>query len=148
MARGGLWYLAMEDMRIAAIEANDHPFAELNAQETNALRRVFERGSRSWFEEGSEARHFAKLLNNFPPAVRSEMAGNLLLPVSYSLRRAFRDGATMREWIHLLRILRSFLSFSSISAYRRARGRPGGMPGVVTRKATLTRAATNDAPAC
>ncbi|MFD2502214.1 hypothetical protein ACFSTI_29780 [Rhizorhabdus histidinilytica] len=130
MARKGLWDLAAADFETAAHEASALGVTELCEQEKAALRRIFQRGARSIFQDDGEAQRFFGAVADFPRALRGRIEGNLLLPVTYRLRRL--SGATDRRFeIGQLRIMaRHLLKGSSIRSYFNARRTDRGMYGV------------------
>jgi glycosyltransferase involved in cell wall biosynthesis len=90
MARKGIWTRAIADMmaastRAAFLETTGVP-VHLQAQEMSALRAVFEHGARSAFPSFAEAKGFRRALANFTPELRSQIIGNLLLPVTNRIK--------------------------------------------------------------
>jgi len=130
MARKGLWDLAATDFATAAREAANLGTTELCDQEKAALRRIFQRGARSIFQDRDEARRFFGAITTFPRPLRSQIEGNLLLPVTYRLRRLTAVSDRRFEIGQLGIMARHLLKGSSIRPYFDARRTDRGMYGV------------------
>lgn len=130
MARKGLWDLAAADFEAAAQRADTLAVVALCEQETSALRRIFQRGARSIFQDRGEARRFFGAIAAFPKSLRNQIEGNMLLPVTYRMRRL--SGVTDRKFeIGQLGIMaRHLFKGSSIRPYFDARKTDRGMYGV------------------
>lgn len=130
MARKGLWDLAAADFTTAAHEAARLGAADLCEQEKSALRRIFQRGARSIFQDRTEARHFFGAVASFPRGLRGQIEGNLLLPVTYRMRRLTAVADRRFEMRQLGIMARHLLRGSSIRPYFDARRTDRGMYGV------------------
>lgn len=130
MARKGLWDLAAADFEAAAQRAGSLAVIDLCEQEKAALRRIFQRGARSIFQDRSEAQRFFGAIAAFPKSLRSRIEGNMLLPVTYRMRRL--SGVTDRRFeLGQLGIMaRHLFKRSSIRPYFDARKTDRGMYGV------------------
>ena len=124
MARKGLWTLAAADLEQAARLGGALRVARLNEQEIAALRRVFQSGARSVFSNADDARLFFGALRRFSPALRAQIGGNLLLPVSHRARKLVSGGVDRVEAGQVGLLLRHLLRPAHLAEYRRARARP------------------------
>lgn len=130
MARKGLWDLAAADFERAAREAAPLLVVELCEQEKAALRRIFQRGARSIFQDRSEAQRFFGAIAGFPRALRSQIEGNMLLPVTYRMRRLSAVTDRKFEIGQLGLMARHLFKGSAIRPYFDARKTDRGMFGV------------------
>ena len=130
MARKALWDLAREDFRLAAALAQVEAFDALNEQERAALRRVFQRGSRAAFDDARSARLFFEAIDRFPKPLRSAIRGNLLLPLSYRLRRISQAPYPRDEMRQIWLAGRHLLGATVLNHYIDARRTDRGMFGV------------------
>lgn len=110
MARRGLWPLAIRDFDEAAGLCALGSITSLNTQEVAALRRVFQPGARSSFTDAKEAHAFGRTLRTFAdPALAARIRGNLLLPVSYRIRKLFDRGPSPAGEMRQIRLILSHL---------------------------------------
>lgn len=123
MARRGLWPLANRDFEEAAGLCAQGAMSTLNAQEVAALRRVFQPGARSSFADADEARAFGRTLRGFAdPALASRIRGNLLLPVSYRIRKLLgREPSPQGEARQIRLILTHLSGPGAVMEYFKAR---------------------------
>lgn len=136
MARKGLWDLAVADFQQAAQEAAELGVTALCDQELSALRRIFQRGARSIFQNRDEARRFFGAVAAFPKPLRGAIEGNLLLPVTYRLRRVSAVNDRRFELGQLGIMARHLLRGTAIRSYLDARKTDQGMYGVTPLFAT------------
>ena len=130
MARKGLWDLAIADFQQAAHEASALGAHALCEQELSALRRIFQRGARSIFQNRDEARRFFGAIGGFPKPLRCAIEGNLLLPVTYRIRRVAAAADRAFELGQLGIMARHLLKRTAIRSYLDARRTDQGMYGV------------------
>ncbi|MET0373269.1 MAG: glycosyltransferase family 2 protein [Rhizorhabdus sp.] len=130
MARKGLWDLAIADFQQAAHEAAGLGVTSLSEQELSALRRIFQRGARSIFQSRDEANRFFGAVAGFPRPLRGAIEGNLLLPVTYRIRRLTAAADRKFELGQLGIMTRHLLKRTAIRPYLDARRNDQGMYGV------------------
>lgn len=130
MARKGLWDLAIADFQQAAHEAAALGVSTLCGQELSALRRIFQRGARSIFQNRDEAQRFFGAVAGFPKPLRGAIEGNLLLPVTYRMRRLTGVADRKFELGQLGMMARHLLRRTAIKPYLDARRTDQGMYGV------------------
>lgn len=130
MARKGLWDLAIADFQQAAREAAQLGVSTLCGQEMSGLRRIFQRGARSIFQNRDEARRFFGAIGSFPKPLRGAIEGNLLLPVTYRIRRVAAAADRAFELGQLGIMIRHLLKRTAIKSYLAARRTDQGMYGV------------------
>jgi hypothetical protein len=124
MARKGLWDLAEADMVEAAELSTRLRVTTLNEQEIAALRRVFQSGARSTFSNSDEASAFFATIRMFASRRQaSQIAGNLLLPVSHRLRKLLTEKASRAEVGQVLLLLSHLLRPRYLAEYWKARER-------------------------
>ena len=158
MARKGLWDLAGPDMQAAGSIMHRLGVTTLAAQETAALRVVFEHGARSWFASTAEAVAFARATRAFGPALGREVRGNLLLPITHRARHWAGRPDRAAEARQIARVAFAFGRWGAVEPYMRARRTPMVGYGIErvtplassragtdrpTGAATVTRAATS-----
>ncbi|MES2497063.1 MAG: glycosyltransferase family 2 protein [Pseudomonadota bacterium] len=130
MARKGLWDLASADFEQAGRDARALLVVDLCEQEKAALRRIFQRGARSIFQDRSEARRFFGAISGFPGPLRSQIEGNMLLPVTYRMRRLSAVTDRKFEIGQLGLMARHLFKGSALRPYLEARRTDRGMFGV------------------
>ncbi|WCT72533.1 glycosyltransferase family 2 protein [Sphingomonas naphthae] len=132
MARKGIWDLAATDFAEAAKLAHGLAITTLNEQEKAALRRIFQRGARSVFTGEAEGRPFFAAIAAFDRPLRAAIEGNLLLPLSFRLRRVKDTQEPRTElrqlWIAGRRLLRPGALSHYLDARRTDRGMYKVMP--------------------
>ena len=108
MARAGIWDLATADMKAAAEEHRRLTVAALlNPQEISALRRIFERHTRSAFHNALEGRAFFAAVEGFQDqGVRDAIKAALMWPVLYRIKKLIRDDPSLTQAPELALILR------------------------------------------
>ena len=124
MARKGLWDLAGPDMEAAGALMRRLGVMTLAAQETAALRVVFEHGARSWFTTTAEAVAFARTTRTFGPALGREVRGNLLLPITHRARHWVGRPDRPAEARQIARVAFAFARWGAVEPYMRARRTP------------------------
>ena len=108
MARAGIWDLATADIKAAAAEHRRLTVAALlNPQEISALRRIFERHTRSAFHNALEGRAFFAAVEGFhDQAVRDAIKAALMWPVLYRIKKLIREDPSLTQAPELALILR------------------------------------------
>jgi hypothetical protein len=130
MACKGLWDLATADFEAAAAQAASLKVGQLNEQEKAALRRIFQRGAHSLFETSQQAANFFRAVQRFPRQLRPAIKGNLLLPLTFRLRRIANAPFPRFELHQLWLSLRHLAERAALPHYLDARRTDHGMFGV------------------
>jgi hypothetical protein len=121
MARKGIWDLASADFRDAAEIARKGGYETLEPQELTALRKVFQPGARSIFDNNKDATAFARSIAAFSRPLRLSITANLLFPVTYRLRRVLKHDNKAFEARQLWRIVSSLFQLRSVRPLLEAR---------------------------